>query len=82
MSLLDTFFIFIICTGSFVLVTAFLKTKKVQCYTKEHTHIHTHIFLHLTQLKHSAMSGNTCAFRMQGNQECRERAVLEKGEWE
>lgn len=42
----------------------------------------THIFFHLTQLKHSDMSGNTCALGMGRNQESGERTAQEKAEWE
>lgn len=37
--------------------------------SKLQTHTNTHIFFHLTQLKHSDMSGNTCALGMRRNQE-------------
>ena len=54
---LSLFSPFTICVESCVLVTACLK--KNTC-----THINTHILFHLTQLKHSDMSGNTCALGM------------------
>lgn len=49
----------IICVESCVLVTAFLKKSAIVC-AQNCKHTNTYIFFHLTQLKHSDMSGNTC----------------------
>lgn len=45
-----------------------MKKGAILCCNK-YTHTNTPIFFHLTQLKHSAMSGNTCALGMWRNQE-------------
>lgn len=60
------------------------KKKKVPSHVLKtaNTHTDTHIFFYLTQLKHSDMSGNTCALGMWRNQESGGRTAQEKAEWE
>ncbi len=54
-----------------------LKTAKT--YTHTHTHINVQIFFHLTQLKHSDMSGSTFVLGNEKYQESGERTELENG---